>query len=297
MLRGYPESGRIVLQAGLKLAVQRAILIISVYAKVHLRRAREERESQRALAEASGSPPSDHPGSGGGAATVASTDAKLRAPKAADAADADAPLNPADVLHHVMSSGLGDGQWQEVDYSGAAPEIVRSGLQPTSDHAGFLGELESAPLSRQPLLLGQAMVAQQKATEERLGSMDEKLSIVMRAVGNFEAMFYRSASNPSDGGVRRPSAGPGYSMRGAAAAARVPPAASARAPPPSTRVPINTPPATGRANSRGPGSGTRSAIGKPTLRTPTGGSLSQRLKQMGGFGASPQKEAPHSLEA
>jgi hypothetical protein len=150
VLHHFPTSAKSIQEAALHLAIQRAMMIISVYARKHLK-------------------------GSGGYSRGTTTDP-------ADEVTVEQLKQPHKLLQHVMVDGLRVESWREIvdGTDGSRRCIATSSKQGQSNEPEqaheLLSDLADAPPSQQLSLVAQLVVEKQKKTDRVLATIDEKMA-------------------------------------------------------------------------------------------------------------------------
>jgi hypothetical protein len=169
VLHHFPASRKSIQQAALLLAIQRAMLIISVYARLHFKKRRASRTN--------------------------GTDANV------EVVTEDQLKEPHKLLQHVMMDGLKVEEWREIvenpdgtrkvvaTLSGQAPSMVKAEVN------SLLSDLAEAPPTKHLTLVAQHVVEKQVKTDRVLATMDDKIVAMAR---NIDKLLARSARPAQD---------------------------------------------------------------------------------------------------
>ena len=173
VLTVHTELRPVIFQCGLKLAMRRAMLIISVYAKLHLQR--KARKMHRDAVKAGTSDAADHP------VDIETLELSPRAKE---------KLRPDKVLLEVQA-GLGKADWHEVepDEQGKM-KLVRKGDVEKAEreelkkrkNLAFFSEFHRTPQDEQPMLLAVKFTELQATTGANLAHLDSKLDRLTKAL-------------------------------------------------------------------------------------------------------------------
>ena len=197
------------------------MLIISVYAKLHLQRKRRAATPASSF-KAGGAGGGGGAGGAGGAAAGAGGGAAGGAGAAAAVEEVSlevGELRPDKVLLEVQA-GLGKVEWNEVEEGADGKmHIVRKGdtskedkeaLQNAHGHV-FMLEFNRAPSSQRPMLLAKQLVELQAKTAATLGHLDAKMEKVTAALSSLAAGL--ASGSPAAGRARRRGPPPRRSCR------------------------------------------------------------------------------------
>mmetsp|Transcript_23048 Transcript_23048/g.46120 ORF Transcript_23048/g.46120 Transcript_23048/m.46120 type:complete len:300 (-) Transcript_23048:137-1036(-) len=211
VLDDHPAMRSTITQCGLKLAMRRAMLIISVYAKLHLQKQKQVRRQTSGRPCNANAPnnslsthqsinqSTDHNAPGGAVTVAAAPGGAVMAAAAKGAAGkASLPaqveeLRPDRVLLQVQA-GLGNVDYFEVEAGqGGHMKMVRksdrlSRHDDEEEHKklgnlAFLSELKRAPNDQKPMLLATKLLELQAKTDATVGRLDGKMDSITNALG------------------------------------------------------------------------------------------------------------------
>lgn len=176
----YPMSAQIIKESGLKLAVQRVMLIVAIYARIEtLTKATDPTRSPTGallLKAAAGQEP------------VAETDIVLPELEA----------RPDEILERVMTVGMGNEEWNEPQtLPDGTIKIVKKGemseeTRKKMEAANFLAGLIAAPFNEQTIILGKRVVDTEMKHDRALAKLETSMESIARTLNRLEMAISKS---------------------------------------------------------------------------------------------------------